>query len=414
MIDDFNAPSGSVKDPLAEDKDSEVNQPEHSSPKPDLEIDEADLDNEDKPENTPKDSSDKKSSFKDKLKLDWPPGRKEWAIIALMLILLVGFFVLILSDHFKVIQPASIIKSTVKLPKSKLVPSTLSGLPVDPSINKIPVTGVMIENSDFARPQSGLSQASVVFEAIAEGGITRFLALYQDTSPDNVGPIRSVRPYYEQWALGFDASLAHVGGSPEALNDINSWNVKNLDQFYNSGSYHRISSRAAPHNVYTSIADLNQLEASKNYTTVNFSGFPRKSESPAKTVTAKSIDFSISSSDFSVHYDYQAATNSYNRVLAGAPHIDANTNKQISPKVVIAMVIPYSLESDGYHSDYAVIGSGAVYVFQDGSETTGTWTKTSSSSQIKFTDSSGKTIKLNPGQTWITAVSDTSKVSFSP
>ena len=300
------------------------------------------------------------------------------------------------------------------VPKPLITYSTLSGLPVDPSVNQRPVTGVMIENSTFARPQSGLSQASVVFEAIAEGGITRFLALYQDTTPDNVGPIRSVRPYYEQWALGFDAGLAHVGGSPEALADIKSWNVRDLDQFYNSGSYHRITSRAAPHNVYTGIVTLNQLEAKKGYNSSNFTGFTRKDDQPSKKPTATRIDFSISGPEYSVHYDYAPSTNTYNRTLAGAAHIDANTNAVISPKVVIGLIMPYSLEADGYHSDYNTIGTGQVYIFQDGLVSKGTWTKSSSTSQFVFKDETGKEVGLNRGQTWLTALSDNGKVTYAP
>jgi hypothetical protein len=78
------------------------------------------------------------------------------------------------------------------------------------------------------------------------------------------------------------------------------------------------------------------------------------------------------------------------------------------------MVIPYGLEADGYHSNYAVVGSGAVYVFQDGQVITGQWAKSSNTSQISFTDAAGKPIRLNPGQTWITAVSDNGKVSYTP
>jgi len=109
--------------------------------------------------------------------------------------------------------------------------SKLTGVQVDPAVNQRPTTAVMIENSTAARPQSGLDQAGVVFEAIAEGGITRFEAIYQDSQPAYLGPVRSVRPYYIQWALGFDAAIAHVGGSPEALSDIKTWNAKDLDQF---------------------------------------------------------------------------------------------------------------------------------------------------------------------------------------
>lgn len=343
----------------------------------------------------------------------WPTTRKGWVILITLLILLLlaacGISYAIL--HKSTPETAQPIQKAT----SKTVPSTLTGLPVDPSVNKRTVTGVMIENSPQARPQSGLGQAGVVFEAIAEGGITRFLALYQDTAPDNVGPIRSARPYYEQWALGFDAGYAHVGGSPEALADIKAWHVRDLDQFYNSGSYHRISSRAAPHNVYTSISTLNQLEVQKGYTTSTYTGFKRKpKENPSPTPTARSINFALSGPTYDVHYDYDAKTNSYLRNLAGAPHIDANTNQQINPKVVIALIMPYSLESDGYHSDYGTIGSGPVYVFQDGGVTHGKWTKSSNTDQFKFTDDNGRTILLDPGYTWLTALADTSKISYSP
>ncbi|HUA13012.1 MAG TPA: DUF3048 domain-containing protein [Candidatus Sulfotelmatobacter sp.] len=338
----------------------------------------------------------------------WPPTKKQWAayLIVLILILGGGYY------YYHSKQKKDPYTIPVVTNKSDLVPSTLSGLPVAPSVNKIPVTGVMIENSTFARPQSGLSSASVVFEAIAEAGITRFIAIYQDTAPGSVGPIRSVRPYYEQWALGFDASIAHVGGSPEALSDISTWNVKDLNQFYNGSYYTRISSRQAPHNVYTSLSELHQLEVAKGYTTTNFSGFPRTPANPAKVPNPTTISMNISSGAYNVTYTYNKASNSYDRSEGGQPMIDANTNKQISPKVVIGMIIPYSLESDGYHSQYGVIGGGQAYVFQDGTLTIGTWSKSSNSSQIKFTQNNGQTLRLIPGQTWITALGSSSEISY--
>ena len=351
-------------------------------------------------------------------KLNWPPGKKEWLILLVLVLLVGGGITGWMLTHKP--KPATIKPIPKVTAKTKTVPSTLTGLPVDPSVNQRTVTGVMIENSTDARPQSGLGQAGVVFEAVAEGGVTRFLALYQDTAPDNVGPIRSARPYYEQWALGFDAGYAHVGGSPEALADIKAWGVRDLDQFANGGSYHRVSSRAAPHNVYTSIATLNQLEVAKGYNTSKYTGFARKAKAlPHRPVpTAKSINLSLSGPVYNAHYDYNAATNTYDRSEGGAPHIDANTNKQISPTVVIAMVMPYSLgaldSSGAYYSEYGTIGSGPVYVFQDGGITTGQWTKTANTAQFTFKDAGGKVIKLNPGQTWLTAVSGTDRVSYAP
>ena len=321
-------------------------------------------------------------------------------------------------------SPAPLKKATITVttpPKPTTIPSTLTGLLVDPSVNKRTVTGVMIENSLGARPQSGLDQAGVVFEAVAEGGVTRFLALYQDTQPAYIGPVRSARPYYIQWDLGFDAAYAHVGGSPDGLSDIKSFGVKDLDEFANGGSYERIASRAAPHNVYTSIAQLNALEISKGFGTSQFIGFPRKSDSPAKSPTVSSIDLSPSGPDYAVHYTYNPAGNNYLRSEGGQPHMEiaqSGQQVQITPKVVIAIVVPESqgaLDASGaYYSEYAAIGSGSAYIFQDGVVTTGTWQKTSNTTQIKFINASSQPITLNAGQTWITVLNNASSVSYKP
>jgi len=369
----------------------------------------------------PEDQTVKKSgaSWREKLKLHWPPRNKEW-LVSVFSVLVCGIIIALVLTHIGAKPVASANKHVaIKVaPKITTVASKLSGLPVDPSVNLRPVTGVMIENSLDARPQSGLGQAGVVFEAIAEGGITRFLALYQDTAPANIGPIRSARPYYLQWALGFDAGYAHVGGSPEALADIKSWGVRDLDEFANGNYYHRVSTRVAPHNVYTAIATLNQLETAKGYTSSNFTGFLRKKAAPVKVPTAKTINLTLSGPDYNVQYTYNPTTNSYNRSEGGAPHIDANTNTQISPTVVVALVMPYSLgaldSSGAYYSEYNTIGSGTAYVFQDGTLTTGQWTKTSATSQFTFVNSSGKPLALDPGQTWITAMASDADVTSAP
>ncbi len=356
-----------------------------------------------------------------KLDLHWPPGKKEWLVAAALLLFVGGLASALLFHKTKPVATATPIHKAVikKLPpKPKTVASNLTGLQVNPDVNSRPVTGIMIENSIDARPQSGLSQAGVIFEAIAEGGVTRFLALFQDNQPDDVGPIRSARPYYVSWALGFDAGYAHVGGSPDGLADIRAWQAKDLDQFANGGSYHRIDSRYAPHNVYTSLAALTQLQTAKGYTSSTFTSFPRKAETPSTAPTAKTIDLGLSGPIYNAHYDYIAASNSYNRSEGGEAHIDANGSQQISPKVVVALVVPLAQgaldDSGAYYSDYTVVGSGTAYVFQDGLVTIGTWTKASNAAQIVFADNAGKALPLNPGQTWITAVTSAGDISSAP
>jgi hypothetical protein len=313
-------------------------------------------------------------------------------------------------------KPAvAVTKATVVVAQPTTVASPLTGVQVTPDQAKRAVTGVMIENSPDARPQSGLNQAGVVYEAVAEGGITRFLALFQESNPSYVGPIRSSRPYYLDWLLPFDAAYAHVGGSPEALQQIKALHVKDLDQFANGSSYNRVSSRYAPHNVYTSIDRLYSLAQSKGYTTSTFTGFVRKpKENPVAVSDAKNIDFSISAALYNPHYEYDAASNSYKRSEGGKPHIDEKSGAQLSPKVVIALVTPSALESDGTHNSYATTGSGPMYVFQDGTVTQGTWKKDSRTAQFVFTNSSGQPYQLNAGQTWISLVTSVGAIAYKP
>ena len=350
----------------------------------------------------------------------WPPTKKQSIIagVVVIVLLLIGgglFFAFHKPTKVTINIPKKTIPKKVT-PISNTVASTLTGLQVAPSVNQRPITAVMIENLPPARPQSGLSQAGVVIEALTEGGITRFIAFYQDQLAPNVGPIRSVRPYYLDWALGFDAPLAHVGGSPTALAEIPTLGVKNLDYMYYPSYYTRISSRPAPHNVYTSIQKLISLEASRGWTSSNFTAWARKPDSPSKNPNATNINFSISYSTYNVNYAYDAQTNSYNRSEGGAAQIDANTGKQLSPKVVIGMVIPWSQgqldSSHAYYSIYQTSGSGPAYVFQDGTLTIGQWNKPTPQSPLTFTTQSGQPLKLNAGQTWISALASTNEISY--
>ncbi|MDB5180610.1 MAG: uncharacterized protein JWO54_368 [Candidatus Saccharibacteria bacterium] len=265
------------------------------------------------------------------------------------------------------------------------------------------VTGIMMENSPDARPQSGLKNSGVVFEAIAEGGITRFLALYQEQKPQLIGPVRSVRLYYVDWVAAFDASVAHIGGSAAALKEVRNGNYRDIDQFFNAPAYWRASDRYAPHNVYTSFEKLDALNAKKGYTTSDFTGFTRK-DSVATIPAASSIDVKISGPLFNSHYNYNPTNNTYDRSQAGAAHTDREAG-QISPRVVIAMKVDQKkIFEDGYREQIDAIGSGSATIFQDGTVQEVTWRKTSKTAQITFTDAAGKDVPLARGQTWITAI----------
>jgi hypothetical protein len=366
----------------------------------------------------------KSSRLKDavaEIKLWWSDRTKKQKIIiavaAAIVVVLLGFGGYKLLHKSKPApKPAPVAKKEEKKepPKPTTEASHLTGVQVPPEYNLLPVTGIMIENSPDARPQSGLKDAGVVFEAVAEGGITRFLTLFQEAQPDYVGPVRSVRPYYLEWLEGFDAAVAHVGGSPVGLAKLNSDGVKDLDQFYNGGAYQRIAQRYAPHNVYTSLGSLIALEKSKGWTSSSFTGFARKADKPAATPTAKAIDFAISGPLYNAHYDYDVSTNSYLRSEGGTPHKDERSGQQLKPKVVIALVLPQGIDPDGIHTTYNTLGNGTAFIFQDGTVTQGTWSKASDKEQFRFGDANGSPLALNAGQTWISIVGSPSAVTFTP
>lgn len=342
-------------------------------------------------------------------------SRKQWLIIGAIILVLTAGSAAALAILTKD-EPATKKTTTSKAAPAPTPPppptSPLTGIDVTEADTKRPVIGVMIENSTFARPQSGLQEAGVVYEAIAEYGITRFLALYQEANPSNVGPVRSARPYYVDWARAYDAGYAHVGGSPDALAKIKAEGIRDLDQFHNSGSYRRISQREAPHNVYTTGESLRALTAGKGWTGSTFTGLSRKKEAKATAPTATAIDISISGPTYNVHYDYDAATNSYLRSMGGTAHKDADSGKQITPKVVVGLATQYSLMADGYHSAYTTTGSGTAKIFQDGTVTEGTWKRDTTTSQYVFSDAGGKPVALNPGQVWFTVTGDPAATTY--
>lgn len=337
-------------------------------------------------------------------------------------ILIIGGAVLLVAaatiTYFVLTKPAEEtpepIAQIVKEPEPIKYYSPLTGNLVESeAATKQLVTALILENSPDARPQSGLKDTGVVFEAIAEGGITRFLVFYQQEKPALIGPVRSLRMYYVDWLVAFDPSVAHIGGSAAALSEIRNGQHRDIDQFFNPQAYWRATDRWAPHNVYTSFERLDALNASKGYTTSDIKGFSRVDGAPSEVPTATQININISSALYNSSYIYDPATNTYHRSQAGAPHLDREAG-QITPSVVIALKVnERTVFEDGYRQSIDTIGSGSAVIFQNGIASEVTWAKPDRASQIKFTDANGKDVPLVRGQTWISAVpNDTGSVSW--
>lgn len=349
--------------------------------------------------------------------MDWLHHHKIAVVIAGSLALLMGTALAVWALFY---QPpvAQKLNARSNTAATRKVPvkfySPLTGLQVaDEAATKRQVTAIMLENSPDSRPQSGIRDAGIVYEAIAEGGITRFQCLYQEARPGLIGPVRSLRPYYLEWAAPYDPAFAHIGGSKRALDTVRSGQFKDIDQFFNAGAYYRSTDRYAPHNVYTTFDRLDALNDKKGFKNSSFEGFARaKKEFPAVSPNAGTIEVSISGPLYNSSYSYDKTANHYVRSQAGKPHTDRE-HGGITPKVVIVMKVHMSLGfEDGYREQIETNGQGDAYVFQNGTVTEATWKKDGIKGQLSFTDKSGKIIALNRGQTWITAIPKEQSVNW--
>lgn len=339
---------------------------------------------------------------------------KTWIITHRTHSLIIGGLVLILTAGgiatwaYYATQPEAPAPITPAAAKPKPEPkyySPLTGIQLsDEAATKQAVTAIMIENSPDARPHSGLQEAGIVYEAIAEGGITRYLALYQESKPELIGPVRSLREYNVDWLTPYQASVVHVGGSAAALALVRNGSYRDIDQFFHPQAYWRATDRYAPHNVYTNFERLDTLNREKGYTTSEFKGFVRTDPKPAATPTAATITVNFSSPLYNTHYVYNPDTNNYTRHLGGGVHTDREKGA-ITPSVIVAIwVNEQTVMQDGYREEIQTSGDGRAVIFQNGTATEATWRKVDRSTPLELIDAEGNDVKLVRGQTWIAAV----------
>ncbi|MBL7150841.1 DUF3048 domain-containing protein [Candidatus Microgenomates bacterium] len=293
--------------------------------------------------------------------------------------------------------------------------------------------GVMIENHEEARPQSGLAKADIVYEAVAEGGITRFLGIFYcgaAAKSVDLAPVRSARTYFLDWVSEYDALYNHVGGAgrcndptvderAKALCQIEQYKIKDLDQFGISfPTCYRNPDRldhpvATEHQMVCSSDGLYEIAEKRGWTNVdedgvswdkNFSSWKFKEEKKLDDQTASfSAEFNFwkGYKEYLVRWEYDKNLNTYLRFTGGESHMDFE-GEQLSAKNV---VIQFSQETgpvdEHVHLLYQTKGEGKAIVFQDGKTIKGTWSKKARTSRTKFYDSSGKEVVFNRGKIWI-------------
>lgn len=268
---------------------------------------------------------------------------------------------------------------------------------------------VMIDTSDAGRPNhAGLQDAFITYEIITEGGITRIMALFKDQDTSLIGPVRSSRHYFLDYAMENDAIYAHYGWSDRAKNDITNLDIDNLNGITNaSGAYWRDENLYAPHNVYTKISDLKDSAKSKEYELNTDNGL-------LLNYSFKSIDFSKDENKVvansvilpysyyhTTSYEYNTTEKVYYRSINGEPHSDYATKKQYNVKNIIVQKVENYTFDDYGRQDLKNVGIGDGYFISEGYAIPIKWQKDSRSSKTKYTKLTGEEIKVNDGNTAI-------------
>lgn len=332
-------------------------------------------------------------------------------VLVIAIVTVGGYFLFVQGQVGKVAVPKE--KESI----SDQVARTIDGVLVEKGReNFLPVT-VMIENLASVRPQAGLQAANVVYEALAEGGITRFLVIYASGDElSEIGPIRSARPYFLDWAGEYKGIYAHCGGSPQAQAAIKDYAFTDLDQMFGNHNYfwRKKEVSTIEHGLFTSSQLLSfairdkKLAANGDFTAWKFKDEAIKSERPTeeKTIT---IDFSTF--NYKVEYKYNSEENLYLRYNGGVEHQDALSKEQIHVKNVIIQYIKTSL-ADSSRLAMETQGDGGAIVFLDGRMLNATWSKKDKDSRTKFLDENGQEIELNRGNTWLEIVPTDREVTY--
>jgi hypothetical protein len=300
--------------------------------------------------------------------------------------------------------------------EEKKIIRLIDGIEVgDESLINPPIFAVQIENMIDGRPLSGLSKANLVYETLVEAGITRFLALFisGDDIVPKIGPVRSARPYYIDWAEEYRALYVHSGGSPEALEIIPNYDVLNFDEFANGRYFWRDNSRYAPHNLYTSYELLkNGFEGKEGKVKENFISWQFKEEMPEEERPDSGLlEIYFSSDTYLARWKYQKNENVYLRYQGDEPKEDREGGKIKAKNIAVQFTDIKAIDEVG-RKRIRTIGEGEAMIFHDGIKTEGTWKKEAKGDRTKFYDKNGEEIKFNPGVTWIEVAPIGTRVTF--
>ena len=279
---------------------------------------------------------------------------------------------------------------------------------------------VMIDNHSGAWPQAGLNDAYMVYEIIVEGGESRLMALFKGKDLKKIGPVRSSRHYFLDYAMENDAIYVHYGWSPQAQSDIGKYKVNNINGLTESNStFWRVKDKAAPHNAATSTAKiLASAEKHKYKTTSNATSVLNYTN---KEVTLEDSDITatkvkIPYSDLqSVTYEYNAETKRYERYARGKKQTDWDSKEVVSTKNIILTFAKNTDLNDGENKGRQTlsnIGTLNGYYITNGKAIKIKCEKTARDKKTVYKDLEGNVIEVNDGNTFMQICPIDTNVTF--
>ena len=268
---------------------------------------------------------------------------------------------------------------------------------------------VMIDNHSGAWPQANLDKAYMVYEIIVEGGETRLMALFKGQNLDKIGPVRSSRHYFLDYALENDAIYVHHGWSPQAQSDITTLGVNNINGIQESSSnFWRVKDKSAPHNLFTSTESILKIADRKGYSKTSnkksvLNYVANEVQLPATAVSATSVTIPHSNLQ-TVKYEYDEQTKTYKRYARNKLQTDYITGEPVTTKnIIITMCDNYTLEDKENKGRQGLknIGIFKGYYITDGKAIEIQCTKNARDEQTVYKDLNGKEIEVNDGNTFV-------------
>ena len=267
----------------------------------------------------------------------------------------------------------------------------------------------MIDNHSGAWPQANLNKAYLVYEIVVEGGETRLMALFKGQNLDKIGPVRSSRHYFLDYALENDAIYVHHGWSPQAQSDISTLGVNNINGIQeSSASFWRIKDKSAPHNLFTSTDSILKIAERKGYSKTSdkksvLNYVANEVEMPATAVNATSVTIPHSKLQ-TVKYEYDVQNKTYKRYARNKLQTDYITGETITTKnIIITMCDNYTLNDSENKGRQGLknIGTFKGYYITEGKAIEIQCTKNDRDEQTVYKDLNGKEIEVNDGNTFI-------------